>query len=306
MNKGIAAGMILFVAATSGLEAQGIGGLIKRKAAEAVKPKEEPKTKATDAAEPSSPFAFDLTPESMAALKRGLELEIKMRADYRAEVARQKTVAQYKACESESASSPEAAKYMEEYLARQEKVKTQEDVQKLTAWQNETLNAIVKKKCGDDPQPLIDKQMERFTKAQFEGAIEFAKAFRKPAPRHDAGNREQDDTAEACQATVDVLEDGSSVVPSDGSCEHAERADPLQEQPNASTDPRVLEYLKTLELVVKYCSLSPAMRADAERNGIQVPGEGKNIYWVFTRAFAIWVGPDCEHLIKLYTIVTSK
>ena len=300
MNRGIAAGVILFLAATSGLEAQGIGGLIKRKAADAVKPKEEPKTKAPDAAEPRSEFSFDLTPESMAALKRGLELEIRLREEYRAEVARQKTVAQYKACESESASSPEAAKFMEEYLARMEKVKTQEEVQKLTVWQNETLSAIIKKKCGDDPQPLISKQTERFTKAQFEGAMEFSKAFRKPAPRYDTGNREQEDAGEACQALGD-LEDGSLT---NDLCPIT-YSESLQEQPNASTDVKVLEYLKTIELVTKFCSLSREMRQDAMKNGIRVPGQGDKIYWVFSKDFANWVGDSCDDVLKLITLVNK-
>lgn len=301
MNKGIAAVLILFLAATSGLEAQGIGGLIKRKAADAVKPKEEPKTKATDATEPPSPFPFDLTPESMAALKRGLALEIKLREEYRAEVARQKTVAQYKACETESASSPEAAKYMEEYLARMEKVKTQEEVQKLTAWQNETLNAIIKKKCGDDPQPLISKQTERFTKAQFEGAMEFSKAWRKPAPRHDAGNREQEDAGEACQAVTGFMEDGSLT---NDLCPIT-YSESLQEQPNAGTDVKVLEYLKTIELVTKFCSLSKEMRQDAMKNGIRVPGQGDKVYWIFSKDFANWVGDSCEDVLKLITLINK-
>jgi hypothetical protein len=195
---------------------------------------------------------------------------------------------------------------MEEYLARSEKVKTQEEVQKLTLWQNESLNAIIKKKCGDDPRPLISKETERFTKAQFEGAMEFAKVFRKPAPRHDAGNREQDDAGTGCAAMADLMEDDSPLAsPSNALCLITDPAEPLQEQPNAGTDQKVLEYLRTIELVTKFCSLSKEMRQDAMKNGIRVPGTGDKIFWVFSKDFANWVGDSCDDVLKLIMLVNK-
>lgn len=293
----IATGLLLSLVIPTALQAQGLGGLIKRKAAEAVKPKNEPAQKANEPDNPDSRLPYDLTPETMVAFKRGLELEIKLREDYRKELAQFKTAAQYEACTTKAASSPEAAKVLEEYLVRMEKVKTPEEVQKLAEWQNGAIDAMHLKLCGRDPKPLIARQTERFTKAQYDGAMEFAKAFRKP-PSHDnpMGNREQDS-----DCLENELEDGSSIGSFGCGAEFG-----VQEAPNATTDAKVLEYLKLKELVEKYCSLSPAMRADAEKNGIRVPGTGNNIYWVFSRGFAIWVGPDCEHLMKLFSIVTSK
>lgn len=286
-------------------QGQGIGGLIKRKVGEVAKPKEEPAAKkAAPSSENSSPFAFELTPETMAGLKRGLELEIKMREDYRARVAKMKTAAQYEQCEKESAMSPDAQKIMVEYTERADKVKTQEEMTKFTEWFNVELGKVVTKRCGEDPKPLIAKQREEFTKAQYAGAMEFAKSWSKPPHNDQPSSREQDDAVTDCAESGLALEDGTATPLHLGVSCVGELTVP-QEAPNASTDPKVLEYLKTLELVTKYCSLSPEMRAEAEKNGIRVPGTGKDIYWVFSRAFAIWVGPDCDHLIKLYTIVTQ-
>ena len=124
---------------------------------------------------------------------------------------------------------------------------------------------------------------------------------RKPAPRNDAGNREQEDAGEACQAVTGVMEDGlltNDLCP-------ISYSESLQEQPNASTDQKVLEYLKTSELVTKFCSLSKEMRQDAMKNGIRVPGQGDKIYWVFSKDFANWVGDSCEDVLKLITLINK-
>ena len=82
-------------------------------------------------------------------------------------------------------------------------------------------------------------------------------------------------------------------------------AESLQEAPNAGTDAKVLEYLRTIELVTKFCSLSKDMRADAMKNGIRVPGTGEKIYWVFSKDFANWVGDSCDDVLKLITLVNK-
>jgi hypothetical protein len=282
--------LLLSFTLTSGVGAQGVGGLIKRKAAEVVKPKNEPAAKANEPAAPTSAaFPFDLTAESMEAFKRGLDVEISMRAEYRKEVAAMKSQAEYDKCTQEAAMSSDAQKVMEEYVTRSEKVKTQEEVQKLTVWQNEAIDAVLLKRCGQNPRPLIEAQTQRFTKAQFAGAVEFAKTFRKPStPDQQPGGRE---SREECLELVLENDTAEAFVV----CEIVKS---VQEAPNASTDIKVLEYLKTIELVTKYCSLSKEMRADAVKNGIRVPGTGKEIYWVFSKEFANWVGDACDDVMK--------
>lgn len=299
-----ALGLVLSVTMATGAQAQ-IGGLIKRKAAEAVKPKNEPppKAKAAENLPSSAKFPFDLTADNLTAFKQALDLEHKLREEYRAEVAKVKTREQYKKCESQAATSTDAQKAHEEYMARSEKVKTAEDVTKLTAWQNEAYTAVMLKHCGPDPAPLIDAQQDRFTKAQEKAAFEFAKSFRK-SPSHDQQprSREPDDAsaAGACLSTAEGEEEEFTAT-----CPTVEILPAVQRAPDAGTDPRVLEYLRTIELVTKYCSLSKEMRADAAKNGIRVPGTGTDIYWVFTKEFANWVGDACDDVLKRINLINK-
>jgi hypothetical protein len=287
-------------------QGQGIGGLIKRKVGEVAKPKEEPVAKKpTPSSEGSSPFAFELTPETMAALKRGLEVEIKMREGYRARVAKLKTAAQYEQCTNDAAMSPDAQKVMEEYASRSEKVKTQEDMTKVTEWFNLELQKVVERRCGEDPKPLIALQQKEFTKAQYDGAMEFSKAWSKPPRNDQPSSREQDDAFTECVESGAALEDGASIPLHLGVSCVAEFTPGTRESPNATTDARVLEYLKAIELVTKYCSLSKEMRAEAVKDGIRVPGTGRDIYWVFSKDFAAWVGDSCDDVMKLIRLINQ-
>jgi hypothetical protein len=71
------------------------------------------------------------------------------------------------------------------------------------------------------------------------------------------------------------------------------------------TDPKTEEaknqYRLLKELLEKFCELPQPLRDDAAKNGLKVAGTGNNVFWVFTKGFAVWVGNDCDHLMKLFS-----
>lgn len=293
----IIAALLLSVTVTTNAEGQ-LGGLIKKTVKEATKPKDD-KANAEKARNtpPDPKFPYELNAASMAAFKRGLELEIKTREDYKAAVAKLKTKEQFQQCTMETAMSLDAQKYAEEYSKRADAAKTPDESQKAINWLTENMGALQTKRCGDDPEILRREQYNTFKKAEELGALEFAKAFTR-TPRHE----------EPSSSPRDLLADDCLEGEGDASMPlHVVAECPIAfttGQQEQSTEEKLLEYRRLKELIEKYCSLSREMRDTAQKNGISVPGQGENIYWVFNRGFAIWVGDDCDHLLKLFSYVT--
>jgi hypothetical protein len=295
LTSRIIAALLLSFTITTNADGQ-IGGLIKRTVKEATKPKEEKDAKA--AATPDTPpFPYELNEASMASFKRGLELEVQVREDYKNRLAKLKTPEQYQACTSAAAASPEFQKVMEEYATRVGGARTPDESQKAVAWFNESIAALSTKRCGDDPQKLKSEQASIFRKAEEAAAIEFAKGWTKPS-RPDASGDSTSDQPNDCLEG----DDDTSSMPMHLLAECTAVVIP-QQGTSAETEEKVKWFRETKELLEKYCSLSPEMRADAQQRGISVPGTGNNIYWVFSKRFAIWVGDDCDHLMKLFSYV---
>ena len=294
--------LILVLAVADTAHAQGIGGLIRKKVEQATKPKDEQAPK--EAGQDRSLFSFEPTAEALASYKRGLELEVRLRNEYRDRLARLKTSEQYQACEQGAATSPDALKLAEESSARMDKATAPEELQKVYVWQNERFKAIALKQCGEDPRPLIQQRAEVLRKAEEAGVREAAKGWkRRPAREdHDGAREESDFTPD--QTPLEDPAEPADIAPV------ATRSIPARwhvaERRQQSSEIDLQDYRLMKELVTKYCSLSPAMRTDAEANGIRVPGTGNNIYWVFPQWFAVWVGPDCAHLMKLYTFLDES
>ena len=291
----IIAALLLSLTVTTNAEGQ-LGGLIKKTVKEATKPKEEPKdAKATTPDGPA--FPYELTEASMAAFKRGLELEIKMREDYKSKLAKLKTQEQYQACAT-NVLDPEYMKLMQDYGKALESAKTPEENQKVMTRFGEQTEALTLKRCGEDPRPVRNAQYETFKKAELAGALEFGKAWRKPSKpdeSHGASELMSDDCLEG--------DDDNSSAPLHLVPECALTRVNEQQQ-DETAEEKLQWYRTTKELLEKYCSLSPDMRSTARERGISVPGTGTNINWVFSRGFARWVDEDCEHLLKLFSYVT--
>jgi hypothetical protein len=285
---------LVAIVATNPAEAQ-LGGLIKKKVADAVKPKEE--QKAPDQAEEASPFKFELTAETMAAFKRGLELEVKMRADIRADhkarVAKYDAAkAAYKKCEAGIAMRPEAAKIAEEASTRMDNAKTPAETQAAMKWMTDEMVALRTKVCGAEPGPAPEYAPD-LTKAQEAGATEFGKgATHKPPPNNTSG-----DATTGIPECVDPglpIEDGVS-----GSlvlCDDDESFERVQGETVALF---LQQYALFKEFIIKFCSLDIASRAAAVKNGIRVQGSNNQIFWVFSVAFSVWVDPNCTVLMAL-------
>ena len=278
------------IAATA--HGQGIGGLIKNKVGDAVKPKEEQAAK--DAPSESSPFKYELTAETMAAFKRGLELEIKMRADYKTRAAKHvAATAAYKKCEQGIPLRPEASKIADEASSRMDKAKTPEETQSATQWMQKEMMGLSTKVCGAEPGPPPD-QAQSFTKAQEAGAIEFGKnATRKP-PR-DAPHEDPILPRPECLESDSV----ENLVPC-GSDSPSRYVLSQQQEIDAELIELYLhEYGLFKELITKFCSLDKQTRADAAKHGVRVQGSNDQIYWIFTKDFAAMVNPHCETLMNV-------
>lgn len=173
-------------ALAEGTQAQSVGGLIKKKVEQA-KTKTAPPANAKEADQEPSLFPFQPNAEAMASYKRGLNVEIAGRNEYRERLAKLKTVEEYQTCETASMTSPEGAKLAEELVSRMGKAKTPEDYAKLSEWQVESYKAIVVKRCGENPRPLVSEQSTVFGKAAEAGAREAGKGWTSPS-QSDGGN----------------------------------------------------------------------------------------------------------------------
>lgn len=279
-------------------QGQGIGGLIKKKVGDAVKPKEDQAAKDApkkDAPTESSPFKYPLTAETMAAFKRGLEMEIRMRANYRSGVAKHAAAtAAYEKCEQGIPLRPEASKIADEGSSRMDKAKTPEETQTAVQWMQKELMGLTTKVCGAEPGPLPD-QAQSFTKAQEAGAIEFGKnATRKPTGDGPPGD--------PVLSRPECLEsDSMENFVACGSDRTSGYVFPQQQQeiPAELVELYFREYALFKELVSKFCSLDKQTRADAARQGVRVQGSRDEIFWIFPKDFSAMVNPHCETLMNL-------
>lgn len=285
----IATALILSLAVATAADAQ--GGLIKRKVGDALKKQADPKPAEAESNQDGAPY--ELNAAAMTAFKSALELEIRLRDDYRARVAKLKTPEQYKECETEFAMSPDAQKILEEYTKRSENVKTSEDMEKVTEWFGTTMTQGMTKKCGLDPSSLRNAQRDEFGKAELAAALEFKKGWTLKRPK---GGEPEFGDPEPNEFNDDAVPLGTG--PFAGwpafTTSSSHTAGRVQPDDEAKTELRVLK-----ERVKRYCQLSANEQAAARQNGIRVPGQGSNIFWIFSPSFANWVGDDCAVLMKL-------
>lgn len=260
----IALAVLLSLAVAPRVDAQGIGGLIRRKVEDATKAK-EPAAKQEDGPT-GSKLGFVLTEASLASFQRGLETEIQLRDDYVKKLSTLKTAEQYQACETEMAMSPDGQKIMAEFMTRSEKAKNNDDREKVTVWLNEQFNALKLKRCGEDPKPFRDSQKQQFEKAEEAGAAEFAKGLTSGSDADAAG----------------VL-GGPNADAFDGT--------------DAAANLGWYRILK--EWIPPFCQLAKDLQQEAITKGVSIAGTGAKIFFVYTAYEASKLIAVCEGTMSL-------
>ena len=125
-----------------------LGGLIKRKIAEAAKKGGEPE--AADA--PTGAVA--ITDESLTGLERGLQTEIDLRGQLKTELATNaKAVQDYEACKGRVPTSPEAMQIALR-MADLPPNATQQDLIKLAERNKQDLDTLTLKTCGPEVKKI--------------------------------------------------------------------------------------------------------------------------------------------------------
>lgn len=239
-----------------------LGGLIKKKVGEAVKgPEKSPETK-PEGSQGATPFGSDvleITQPVLDGFVRGLTLEVKLRKEFRDELSKYPTQAQYDACEGQVAVSEEGQKVAMQMTKLPENASVAE-TQRVMEQMSKDMAALVKKRCPFNPADWPDnKRGERLSEIR-------VKAAAAAAPVGGPGPREED-----------VLEDDTA--------ERASFLFPVSSQ--AATGLTVRQYEILLERIERFCAFSQqgapsAVQAVGDTNQVKFPGTGQKIFWVFT------------------------
>lgn len=292
-------GAILIATATASAEAQGIGSLIRKKVDEAVKPKETAVRK-EEAPTDGSTLGFVLDEQVLSAFKSALRIEVRMRDEFRQRLAKIKTPEEYNRCASALAASSDMQKVTTDYTTAIGNAKTDDESQQATKGYYAKLAELKVARCGDNPNEVNPQQQgQEFSRAEKAAIGEFVRGLNR-SPNDDENDAESIDSV----ATNDTC-------PYQQALESSEFTTCSWSAPIASSDVASLvadtitydkaqgRYRILVEWVEKFCSMSAVARDDAAKNGIRIPGTGKNIFWVYTAREAQWLNKDCAELGKL-------
>jgi hypothetical protein len=263
MKMKVAGLLLCAIVAFSGaarVEAQGIGGLIKKKVEEAKKPD----TKA-DAQTPSihGGDVLPITSTLLVGFKRGLDTELELRKEFLQVLSAYKTPQQYRACTSETAMTEEAQKILGIFANLPENA-TAADVQRATEKMGAEMNALVKKRCGGDVNAdwPPNKRREKLTEIE-------AKAAAAVDP--------------AAIPTPD-LNDEPAETPGD------------MHPTAAGVTPRQYGMLK--ERVARFCMEMDKGNIKLDGKTVTFAGSGTNINWVYTASEAEELWKKCKEVMK--------
>ena len=292
-------GAILMATATASADAQGIGSLIRKKVDEAVKPKETAVRK-EEAPTDGSTLGFVLDEQVLGAFKSALRVEVSMRDEFRQRLAKIKTPEEYDRCVNSLATSSELQKATADYTTAIGNAKTDDESQQATKSYYAKLEELKVNKCGDNPHRWnAQQQVQEFDRAEKAAIEEFVRGINRSPP---------DDDRDAASIDSVVTND---TCPYEQALESSDFATCTWNAPIASSDAASLvadtitydkaqgRYRILVEWVEKFCSMSAAARDDAAKNGIRIPGTGKNIFWVYTAREAQWLNKDFAELGKL-------
>jgi len=258
------AGLLLcaFVAVTitTRAEAQGIGGLVKKKVEEAKKGE----TKAADAQDPAihTTDVLPITSTLLDGFMTGLNTEIRLRKEFQQVLASFKTPEQYKSCSTETAMSEEGQKILGQLGNLPDSV-TAADIQRVMEKMDVEMKALLKKRCGDDvgiewPNGKRAEKLEEI-EAKAAAAVDPSK---EPNPELDNG-------------------------PSDASV--------ISETAAAGINVRAYQILK--ERLIAFCAQWELGNIKLNGQPVSFPGSGSKIYWVYTAQEAALIAAHCKQFM---------
>jgi hypothetical protein len=254
----------LFSLAATSAEAQ-IGGLIKRKAADAIKGPEKKEEKPAAKSSPfGNPDVLEITAPRFEGLLRGLKVEVALYKEFTAELAKYPTPQQYNRCAAQVYASPEKEKLLEIMMLPDNAT----DAQKQAAMKKygEEDMALLKRKCPLDPATWTDsKKQERLTEITARAA-----AAAVPVASHD--------------------EDAFASGPYFSGDEPGRQAEPA---------PTTLQYDNHKERTDKLCKLR-TQNVLPKTGGFKTPGTG-SAHWLFEPGeLSVMDSNNCERFDELY------
>jgi hypothetical protein len=154
------------IAALAPIQSAGaqLGGLIKKKVSEAIKPAEKAVEPAARPGQQQSLFNADvmqITPASVASMRQAMATERSMQDEFRRELAKYPTREQYAECQQKAAISPEGQKIVA-VMGNMPENATPEEHQRIITKMGTDMEALVKKLCPLNPDDWQDyKKRER-------------------------------------------------------------------------------------------------------------------------------------------------
>jgi hypothetical protein len=263
LRKTILAALFALTTTTSA-DAQ-IGGLIKRKATDAIKGPEKNEEKAAAKSTPfGNPDILEITAPRFEGLLRGLKVEVALYKEFTVELAKYPTPQQYNRCAAQVYASPEKEKLLEIMMLPDNAT----DAQKQAAMKKygEEDMALLKRKCPLDPATWTDsKKQERLTEITARAA-----AAAVPVASHD--------------------EDAFASGPYFSGDEPGRQAEPA---------PTTLQYDNHKERTDKLCKLR-TQNVLPKTGGFKTPGTG-SAHWLFEPGeLSVMDSNNCERFDELY------
>jgi hypothetical protein len=291
---GVLLGALVVAVSASPAEAQ-LGGLLKNKAKEAVQSpakKDEAKPRSDAAAAAlSAPNVVPITQDVIDRFKTGLNVEIKLRGEFRTFLASLKTPQQLQQCKLEVMMSPEGQKISMQMANLADNTPPAE-LQKVMMKAGTEIEALTTKVCGTDPTEWNDtKRADRLR--DIEGQASDAAA----PPGFVAPGR--DTPALPVDASRDDAEGrGGPSMPEKGSVlEHVAGA---QGMPH----PYLLAYALLKERIPPFCVVFASVMKEGDVTYHYIPGLGKGV-WVYSNDEARVLAKNCQTIMELLTTVTE-
>lgn len=253
-------------AATNTAESQ-LGGLIKRKATEAIKGPEKTDEKQAQKSDALPDGVMEITAPVFEGVINGLKLEVALRREFRAELAKLPTQEQYDQCLVKLVAS-------EEYTKIQSRIgnlpDNATDAQKSATMEKmyTDTEALQKKTCPVTPHDWSEgRKQQRLTEIR-------AKAVQAAAPVRNA----RDDSDQPAEGPFLSSDEGIS---------------------QTSSAPTVGEFNIHLERLDKLCGLR-SQKALPKSGGFKAPGVGDK-FWIFTPGeLSVMDDTNCKRFEDLY------
>jgi len=268
-----------------------LGGLLKKKAKEVAQSpvkKEETKPPSDEAAARalSQPDVVPITQDSTDRFKKGLNVEITLRDEFRTFLASLKTREQYDTCKGESVMSPEGQKIGMQMLNLPDNASPAE-MQKVMMKSGADLEALTTKRCGRDPAEWDDaRRAERLREIRGQ-ASDAAMPPGYVAPAGDASGESAGASPDAAEGLANhgILLAGPSMF--------------SLFEPPAMPHPFQIAYAMMTERWPVFCEWLTAKTKKTDEGSYQkVPGVGNGTY-VYSKAEAEVMSANCPSVMEL-------